>query len=187
MTEAVAMTVIPHSQFEPLINEVYEILSKVKESYETAQHNKNITQILMERISAAYSAVRILQEDALHNTRYVNLQKLVQVLQQIRKYAEEITQYDTLQIIFEYDIIEQKFKDLRNKYDNGISLLNFIDFKKFNEQEEDKVLKEDIEELMKFQGALAESMTDTSMDQISAIYFELFVPLINVVADVFRK
>src|SRR5688572_11114668 len=100
MTEAVATTVIPRSQFVRLIKDVNEILSKVTELYETAQHNKNITKILMERIAAANSTVNILQDD-LTSKDYTSLQRLVQVLQQMRKYIEEIVQFNTVQKFLE--------------------------------------------------------------------------------------
>src|SRR5581483_3455584 len=80
--------------------------------------------------------------------------------------------------------IEEEFIDLCKKYDNRISPLNFKDFRKFNVWEESKVLKEDIEKLFKFQAALAESITDADT---TAIYFELFSPLIKNVAIIFSK
>ena len=103
----------------------------------------------------------------------------------MKKYIEEITQYGAVQEFLGSTTIEEKFKDLREEYDSSIGLLDFIDFKKFNAQEEeDKILKQDIEELSKFQAALAESMTNTDM---RSIYLELFVPFINDVAFILRE
>ncbi|PKC70136.1 hypothetical protein RhiirA1_414753, partial [Rhizophagus irregularis] len=66
----------------------------------------------------------------------------------MKKYIEEITQYDTMQELLETETFEKKFKDLRNEYNDivKISLLNFninFDFK-INEQEDDKILLTDL-------------------------------------------
>src|SRR6266540_3738484 len=97
--ELTTATVIPFAQFFPLIRDVADILNKVIDLYKTAQHNKNITKILMERIIAANSAVNLLQarEDLFTSKNYTSLQRLVQVLQKMKKYIEEITQYNTVQ------------------------------------------------------------------------------------------
>src|ERR1043166_4418129 len=99
MSEAISIAietvVIPFSQFFPLIKDVGEILIKIMDLYNTAQHNKKITKLLAERIAAANSAVSILREDDLHTpTHYANLQRLVQVLQNMKKFSEDITQYN---------------------------------------------------------------------------------------------
>src|SRR6266542_3801574 len=162
--ELTSSTVIPFAQFVPFIKDVAEILNSVTDLYRTAQHNKNITKILTERISAAYSAVSILQtrEDLFTSKNYSSLQSLVQVLQKMKKYIKEITQYNTVQKFIGAKSIEKQFKELCKDYDSSIGLLNFtltVDFK-INAEKEDKILKEDIEELLKFQAALAESITD---------------------------
>ena len=63
-----------------------DILKEITELFKMAQHNKNITKMLMERIDAANSA--ILRSDDLD---YNNLQRLVQVLQSMKKFIEKIT------------------------------------------------------------------------------------------------
>src|SRR5204862_75030 len=69
-----------------------EILKKVTKSYKTAQHNQNVAKILMERITAANSAINTSQDDDLDlkdSKYYVSLQILVQVLKGIEEYIEE--------------------------------------------------------------------------------------------------
>ncbi len=109
IVEKTSVTVIPFAQFFPLIRNVDEILNKVIDLYKTAQHNKNTTKILMERIIAANSAVNLLQarEDLFTSKDYVNLQRLVQVLQKMKKFIEEITQYNTVQKIMRDKSIEK--------------------------------------------------------------------------------
>ncbi|CAG8440210.1 6313_t:CDS:2 [Funneliformis caledonium] len=172
--EAVTTIAVPFAQFIPLIRDVTDILNKVTDLYRTAQHNKNITEVLMERIAAANSAVQILQarEDFFNSKDYTSLQRLVQVLQKMKKYIEEITQFNTVQKFLGAKSIERQYKELCNDYDSSISLLNFtltVGFK-IDSEKEDKILKEDIEELLKFQTALAESIADvgekmTSVDE----------------------
>ncbi|CAG8552513.1 14426_t:CDS:2 [Funneliformis mosseae] len=162
--ELVSSTVIPFTQFIPLIKDVGDILNKVTELYRTAQHNKNITKILTERIAAAYSAVCILQtrEDLFTSKNYSSLQRLVHVLQKMKKYIEEITQYNKVQKFLGAKMIEKQFEELRKEYDSSISLLNFtltVGFQ-FHAEKEEKIVREDVKELLIFQEALAESMNN---------------------------
>ncbi|CAI2181198.1 9450_t:CDS:2, partial [Funneliformis geosporum] len=129
-------------------SKVSDILNKVIVLYKTAQHNKNITKVLVERIIAASSAVEMLKarEDLFTLKNYTSLQRLIQVLQKMKKFIEEITQPNT-------------------DYDSSINLLNFtltVDFR-INSDKDDKILKEDIEELLKFQEALAESIDKVNL------------------------
>ncbi|CAB4382351.1 unnamed protein product [Rhizophagus irregularis] len=165
-----------------------KIFNEVKELYKIAQHNKNITFNLIKRMFEAYFAVIQANKDL--DTSH--LQRLFQVFKEMKKYIEEITQYHTVQDFLKDKIIEDKFKDLREKYNNTcIDLLNFDNCKKFNERDEDKILKEDIKELIKFQTILAESITGMNMKQISevtnTIYFELFFPLIKDIASISNR
>jgi hypothetical protein len=167
----VSTLVIPFIQFVPFIKEVADILKKVVDLYSTAQHNKRITKLLMERVAAANSAISILREDDLYTSRhYSNLQRLVQVLQNMKNYAEEITQYNKVQKFLGAQAIEASFINLCKEYDSSIQLLNLTlmaDFK-VNKEKENKILQEDLKELTKFQAALAESITDANKKLDSA-------------------
>ncbi|CAB4477591.1 unnamed protein product [Rhizophagus irregularis] len=168
--ELATSVAIPLSQFIPLIKDVSEIFSKVTDLYRSAQHNKNITRILMERISAANTCVNILlsREDLLTSIYYKNLQRLVQVLHNMKKFIEEITQYNTVQKHLGAKRIDNEFKELCKEYDSSMTLLSFnLVLVNFNTENEDKIVKEDLEQLVKFQEALLESMTDVKqIDQI---------------------
>ncbi|CAG8723439.1 4460_t:CDS:2 [Rhizophagus irregularis] len=112
--------IIPPSQFISLIKDVSNILSKVIELYRSAQHNKNITRILVERISVASASINVLhaRDDLLTSTYYKILQRLVQVLHNMKEYIEEITQYNTVQKFLGTEMIEKKFKELCKEYDS---------------------------------------------------------------------
>ncbi|PKK70985.1 hypothetical protein RhiirC2_443354 [Rhizophagus irregularis] len=161
--ELAASVAIPLSQFIPLIKDVSDIFSKVADLYRSAQHNKNITGILMERISAANTSVGILQarEDLLNSNYYKSLQRLVRVLRNMKKFIEDITQYNTVQKFLGAKKIESEFKELCKEYDSSMTSLNFnLLVVNFNTETEDKIVKEDVEQLIKFQEALVESMNN---------------------------
>src|ERR1041384_6012502 len=102
--------------------------------YNTIQHSE--TKILMEYISETYSVINILQEkkDLFTSHYYASLQRLVQVLRDMEVYTDEITLYDSVQNFLKAKNIEKRFLNLCKEYDNNISLLNLVDFKKFNVQ-----------------------------------------------------
>src|SRR5581483_1670414 len=79
-----------------VVKDVVGVLNKVTDLYCVAKYNKKITKILIERIVMALSALSILRDDNSYDSKYyANLQILVQVLQDMRKYSEDITQYDS--------------------------------------------------------------------------------------------
>ena len=53
----------PFAQFDSLIEDVAEIFNEATDLYKMAQHNKDITEKLMQRIDAANSAVSVLRDD----------------------------------------------------------------------------------------------------------------------------
>ncbi|CAG8483134.1 11578_t:CDS:1 [Funneliformis mosseae] len=140
-----------------LIRDMVDILNDVSDIYKTALHCKNITRILMERISAAVSAV-ILQssEDLLKD--HIGLHKLIQTLNKMKIYIDEITQYDIVLQFLKDKSIENKFKDLCKEYDDRNDVLSFAIELKTNAEKEDKVLEGDVKELLKFQKTFEESI-----------------------------
>ncbi|GBC03161.1 hypothetical protein RclHR1_00500009 [Rhizophagus clarus] len=154
---------IPFSQFIPLIKDVNDIISEVTDLCKSAQHCKNIVKILLERISTVNVSINILQARGdLTSTYYKSLQRLLQILQGIKIYSKEITQYNTVQKFLGTNTVEKKFKELCEEYDSSIISLNSslsVNFF-FNTKQDDEIVKEDVEQLLKFQEALAESMKD---------------------------
>src|SRR5262245_16985799 len=103
------VVVLPFVEFVPLIDVISRVLEKVIDLYHTAQHNKKITKLLMDRISAANSAIKLLQEDDLYSSeQYTNLQKFTQVLKKMETYCGEITQYNKLRKYLAAKNIESK-------------------------------------------------------------------------------
>ncbi|CAG8723705.1 8984_t:CDS:2 [Rhizophagus irregularis] len=187
--ELATSVAIPLSQFIPLIKDVSEIFSKVTDLYRSAHHNKNITRILMERISAANTCVNILlsREDLLTSIYYKNLQRLVQVLHNMKKFIEEITQYNTVQKHLGAKRIDNEFKELCKEYDSSMTLLSFnLVLVNFNTENEDKIVKEDVEQLVKFQEALLENLVNRSVDQNPG-FRPTFSKMLTVLQDIFRS
>ncbi|RIA99652.1 kinase-like domain-containing protein [Glomus cerebriforme] len=163
-------TPIPFSKLIPLIKDVNDIFNKVMNLYNTAQHSKKKIKLLIERIGTANSAVSILREENLYTLHYYNnLQRLIQVLQKMRKYIEELIQYNKMKKLLKSKSIKKMFKDLCEEYDMSIRLLNLINFETLNETlKEDvkelyEVLQKDIRGLFNFQEALAKSIIDTNV------------------------
>lgn len=109
--------------------------SNYAELYKSSQHYNYITKIL-KHIFVANVSVNILQakENLLTTTYYKSLQRLVQVLQNMIKYIEEIKQKN-----LKNKMIKKRFTELCGEYDSRISLLNFnllVDLM-FSDQEED--------------------------------------------------
>ncbi|CAI2180505.1 15710_t:CDS:2 [Funneliformis geosporum] len=126
-----------------------EIFNDVADLYKTAQHCKNITKILMERIFAAVSAVMLQRREDL-SKNHVDLHKLVQTLHNMKIYIEEIIQYDIVQKHLEDKSIENKFKNLCKDFDDN-NLSSFAIELNTNAEKEEKVLADDVKELLKFQ------------------------------------
>jgi hypothetical protein len=122
----------------------------------------------MDRIAAAESAVKLLQEDDLYSSeQYTNLQAFTQVLKKMETYSEEITQYNKLRKYLVAKTIESRYRELCSDYDRGINLLNLtlmVDFK-INTERDNKILREEVEEVLKFQKALVDGV-DNANDKL---------------------
>src|SRR3954447_11746659 len=103
--------IIPFEQFVQLINDVAKIFT----SYIIRLNIiKKITKNLMDRIAAANFLISLLRDDSRTDTssHYANLQSLVEVLQKMKTYSEEITQYNTLLNFLESKSIDKQFNEL---------------------------------------------------------------------------
>ncbi|RIA93206.1 kinase-like domain-containing protein [Glomus cerebriforme] len=105
----------------------------------------------------------------------------------MKKFAEEITQYNKLQKLLGSKNIESKYQELCKEYDSSISSLNFNLMGKlhFNAQEEMKILRDDVLEVIKFQGALIESMDDANT--IDAVKMSVIVERVSEMAQTMQN
>src|SRR4051812_1608183 len=87
------MDSIYFKQFAPLIKDVADTLNNVMGLYCTAQHNKKIAKFLIEHIAAANPAFNTyILRNKYTSKDCASLQSLVQVLQKMKNFIEEITQ-----------------------------------------------------------------------------------------------
>uniref|UniRef100_U9UST2 Protein kinase domain-containing protein n=1 Tax=Rhizophagus irregularis (strain DAOM 181602 / DAOM 197198 / MUCL 43194) TaxID=747089 RepID=U9UST2_RHIID len=97
-TDTVTNTIVPFSKFIPLTTEVVNLLDQIMELYHSAEHNKRICGALIDRVSAAESAIRNLKIRSEQNENFFNqkklilLQTLINNIHQIKRFVEEVGQ-----------------------------------------------------------------------------------------------
>jgi hypothetical protein len=146
------------SPYLPLITEISRITSDIINIYQTAEHNKRICGSLLSRITAAETAVKNLEIRRLENESlfkskeyYRNFQKLIIIIEKIKKFIEKISQIKGLRTFLAAHSIEKEFLDLTNEFDGLMRILNFsIAITNQIQMEEDKkILNNDIKEMYK--------------------------------------
>jgi hypothetical protein len=153
--EIVAHAAVPFANFLPLIGEVSRLCNEIVEIYQTAEHNKRICGVLLDRVTVAETAVKNLKNrreeniDFFSEENYINLQKLVGVIGKMRKFLGEISQLKGLYRYVQSKNIEKLVRDLNNEFDSTIQILEFSLMVDFNARadNDNKKIKEDIEEL----------------------------------------
>ncbi|GBC05876.1 hypothetical protein RclHR1_06490011 [Rhizophagus clarus] len=168
--EAAANIAVPFANFLPLIGEVSKILREITDIYQTAEHNKRICGVMLDRVTIAESAIKNLQvrreenEEFFSEENYVNLQKLVTVIGKIRKFVGEISQLKGLQKYIQAKNIEKTAMDLTKEFDTTIKLLEFAFMVDFNARADvdNKKIKADIEDLTEYLQVIGGGLTDTN-------------------------
>jgi serine/threonine protein kinase len=176
----------------PLIRDVAETLLKIKDLYDTAQHNNKTVELLIIRISKVDRIISILEtSETIEKGTYSSLEDLNQVLREMRDYIEQITQSTTLLKFLKAKNSEVEFKKLCSKYDSimislNVSLsLNIVMNNKVDEEKESKVLNEDIKEALRFQSAIAESIKISN--EKTELKIDRFFGEIRNIANVMKK
>ncbi|UZO15572.1 uncharacterized protein OCT59_006990 [Rhizophagus irregularis] len=141
-----------------LITEIRDLLDKIGETVQAAEHNKRICKALKQRVYVVYLAILDLKvhgdDKECFNENRQYLQNLVDVIKKIREFVADISQMTTL-LKSNYNQpknIEKTFKELCKEFDNCIIC---IDLSKFNTtikneihpEEEAEALKSDQDEL----------------------------------------
>jgi hypothetical protein len=153
--EAAANIAVPFANFLPLIGEVSKLLKDVVDIYQTAEHNKRICGVMLDRVTIADSAVKNLKvrreenEAFFSEENFINLHKLVTVISKIHKFVKEISQLKGLQKYIQAQNIEKTAIDLNKEFDSTIQLLEFAFMVDFNARADadNKKIKDDIEDL----------------------------------------
>ncbi|CAI2166376.1 16330_t:CDS:10 [Funneliformis geosporum] len=128
---------VPFLSFLPLITEVTQVFNEIIKIYQTAEHNKQICGIFLDRVQLADTSVRNLKNRRDVNVEFfsknnlMHLQKLVIIVAQIRKFVGEISQLTGLYKYIQAKNIENTVKELSSEFDSKIQALHFslsVDF-----------------------------------------------------------
>ncbi|CAB5390369.1 unnamed protein product [Rhizophagus irregularis] len=167
-TDTVTNTIVPFSKFIPLTTEVAKLLDQIMKLYHSAEHNKRICGALIDRVSAAESAIRNLKIRSEQNENFFNqkklilLQTLINNIHQIKRFVEEVGQLKGLIKYAPVKSIEKKFKELCGDFDSNAAALNFantVDSR--NQAENDKnALRQDMDYLIKYIDEILGGMTN---------------------------
>ncbi|CAI2166368.1 16326_t:CDS:2 [Funneliformis geosporum] len=168
--DTASSVLVPFSNFLPLITEVTQVFNEIIKIYQTAEHNKKICGILLDRVQIADTAVRNLKNrrdenvDFFSKFNFVHLQKLVHVVGRIRKLVEEISQLTGLSKYIQAKSIESDVKELSSEFDSTIQALHFslsIDFS-INADKDNAIIKSDIKELLQYLDDIGSGVTDNN-------------------------
>jgi hypothetical protein len=177
ITGAVANVTVPFSKFIPLVTEVASILDQIVELYHSAEHNKRICGVLIDRVSAAEALVRNLKirrdqnKDFFNQKNLILLQRLVNNIQQIKRFVGEISQLKGLSKNVQARSIEKNFKKLCRDFDSNVATLGFsiIADSRIQAENDKKVLRQDMDDLGKYLDEIGGSITDINKDVTSVV------------------
>ncbi|CAB4474360.1 unnamed protein product [Rhizophagus irregularis] len=147
--------VIPFPKFFPLISEISNVLNEIIEITQTTEYCKRICDMLKQRVDAVDLAVRDFKvkkynQGFFNHNNYIYLQKLVNVITQIKNFMTEISQMKTLIKYIQVESIEKTFKDLCKEFDDCINSLAFtITIKNSDELEQLKADQEDLTQYLR--------------------------------------
>ncbi|CAG8666644.1 14004_t:CDS:2 [Cetraspora pellucida] len=159
---------LPFTKFFPLIGDVASIFRELVDIYQTAEHNKRICGVLLDRVGAAEAAVRNLDIRRDDNRQffternYIIFRKFIGVIKRIKNFANEISQITGLRKYLQAKSISQTFNELTTDFDGYMRSLSFsITIENQIQAEKDRqVLKEDTEALKQFLDKIDGGITD---------------------------
>ncbi|CAI2162738.1 18464_t:CDS:2 [Funneliformis geosporum] len=170
---------VPFGNFLPLITDIAKIFNEIVKIYQTAEHNKRICGILLDRVQVADKAVRNIKHSREESSEFFseknlfNLQKLLNVIVKIRKFVEEISQLKGLHKYIHAKDIEKSVKELMNEFDSTIQLLEFslqVDLRRADKDNKD--IKADIKDLYQYLGNIGSGITDVNQN-VSEIIMQI--------------
>ncbi|CAG8472816.1 3743_t:CDS:2 [Cetraspora pellucida] len=156
--EAASIIAIPFSKFVPIINDIVSVTDEITIIYQSAEHNKRISRVLVDRIAAVETSIRLLKihkddnKEFFNQENFVVMQKLSDNIQKIKKFIGEVTQLKGLTKYIHAKSIKNTFFDLTSEFDGYINTLKFaiaVDTQARTKrtESETKVIHDDLEEL----------------------------------------
>ncbi|CAG8549604.1 13144_t:CDS:2, partial [Gigaspora rosea] len=172
-SEVVKFITIPINKFLPLFGEIITIMQEIVDMYNTAETNKRICGVLLDRVQAAEAAVKNLKirekerPEFFTEQNIVILRKLINVIRKIADYIKEIRELKGLWKYINCKSVAETFKVLTAEFDDYMSSLNFaITIELKLQGERDKVaLSKDIQDTNQLVQQLAISI-NTNQDQL---------------------
>ncbi|CAB4473014.1 kinase-like protein [Rhizophagus irregularis] len=143
----------------PLIDKATDLIIKIVKIYETAEYNKNICEALVNRVKLTENAIDTLQRRKQKNVDIFNdevyykaFNRFIYVLEEIEKFAAEISKIRGLKKYTQADFVKNKFQKLTNDYDVAMKDLHFTMAVASEEQRkiEEEVLKDDLDEMSNY-------------------------------------
>ncbi|CAI2182933.1 3476_t:CDS:2, partial [Funneliformis geosporum] len=167
-----ATAAVPFAKFIPLISEIGNVLNEIVEIVQAAEHNKRTCEALLQRVHVAELAVfdlrirRNEKKEFFVNRNYLYLQNLVNVIANIKKFAGEISQMNTLTKYLKSKGVEKTFKELCREFDSWINLLSFTILveEKFRAEDEAEQLKCDQDDLNKYLAEMGVDVKEIGTD-----------------------
>ncbi|PKY45723.1 hypothetical protein RhiirA4_443920 [Rhizophagus irregularis] len=143
----------------PLIDKATDLIIKIVKIYETAEYNKNICEALVNRVKLTENAIDTLQRRKQKNVDIFNdevyykaFNRFIYVLEEIEKFAAEISKIRGLKKYTQADFVKNKFQKLTNDYDVAMKDLHFTMAVASEEQRkiEEEALKDDLDEMSNY-------------------------------------
>ncbi|CAG8580451.1 3716_t:CDS:2 [Paraglomus occultum] len=161
------------SLFTPLIADVLKLADEIVQLYESAQHNKKICGLLLDRILAAEAAVKDLnikkQEYLVFFTDQKNYKLFLRFklsIEKIKKFIEDISQIKGLKKFsvgfLQANVVKKTFDELTSEFDGCMRSLNFsITVETRIQQQKDKeVIDKDIADMKEYLDNIKGGITD---------------------------
>ncbi|CAG8699513.1 2945_t:CDS:2 [Dentiscutata erythropus] len=169
--EVASVIAIPFSKFVPIIGDIVSVTDEITLIYQSAEHNKRISRVLVDRIAAVETSIRLLKIHKDDNKKFFNqenfvvMQKLSDNIQKIKKFIGEVTQLKGLSKYIHAKSIKSTFFDLTNEFDGYINTLKFaiaVDTQSRAErtERETQIIHKDLEELNQYLLKIGGGITD---------------------------
>ncbi|CAI2170898.1 873_t:CDS:10, partial [Funneliformis geosporum] len=182
--DVISSAMVPFASFLPLITEVTQVFNEIIKIYQSAEHNKKICGILLDRVQIADTAVRNLKNRRDENVDFfsannlINLQNLVYVVGKIRKLVEDISKLTGLAKYIQAKNLEKTVQELSSEFDSTINVLQFsltVDFTINADKaaKDNEIIKSDIKEFYQYLEDIGSGVTDGNK-MISTILKQLY-------------
>ncbi|CAG8454087.1 7563_t:CDS:2 [Ambispora gerdemannii] len=150
-------TITTFAAFAPLISEVLKLVEGTVQLYQTAEHNKRVCGVLLDRMIAAEAAVKNLEirKSEYHDffksvDNFRTFQIFKNTIEKTKRFIAEISQIKGLRKfttgILQANTIKKNFNELTREFDGYMALLQFtitIDAKS-QQQKDREVIEEDM-------------------------------------------